>query len=130
MGSPTLLTVDAVINLALGVLLVLFPARLVSALGIPNAPMAFYPSMLGSVLVGIGIALLIERARGMSGLGLAGAVSINLSAGLVLAGWLIWGSLSLPIRGQVVLWALVGILVGISSLEFVAQARDSLNRAV
>ena len=100
MGSSALLTIDAIINLVLGILLVLFPAGLVAALGLPNAELAFYPSMLGAVLFGIGVALLIQRARGASGLGLAGAVTINLTAGLVLAGWLIRGSLSLPIRGR------------------------------
>jgi hypothetical protein len=129
MSSSTLLTVDAAINLVLGVLLVLFPAGLVAALGIPHAEMTFYPSMLGAVLCGIGIALLIERVRGASGLGLAGAVSINLTAGLVLAGWLIWGALALPTRGRVVLWSLVAVLVGISTLELGAAARGRGKRA-
>jgi ABC-type Mn2+/Zn2+ transport system permease subunit len=93
MSSPALLTVDATINLALGVLLAVFPARLVSALGIPGADVAFYPSILGAVLFGIGIALFIERSGRSSGLGLAGAISINLSAGLALAAWLVcWSS--------------------------------------
>jgi hypothetical protein len=78
--------------------------------------------LLGGVLIGIGIALLIERSRGRSGLGLAGAISINLCAGLVLAGWLLFGSLDLPLRGQLFLWLLVVLLVGISGVEL--RARD------
>jgi hypothetical protein len=123
MRHSWLLTVDALINLVLGVLLVAFPAGLVSALGVPPAEDAFYPSILGAVLVGIGIALVIARARGSSGLGLAGAISINVSAGLVLAAWLLVGSLDIPLRGQVLLWALVVMLVGISSLELLAITR-------
>lgn len=121
MSSRTLLTVDSVINLVLGVLLVAFPARIVSTLGVPAAELAFYPSILGGVLFGIGIALLIERHRGSSGLGLAGAISINLCGGLVLAGWLLFGGLSLPLRGRVFLWGLVAVLVGISSFELFLQ---------
>ncbi|MCP4203153.1 MAG: hypothetical protein GY769_14620 [bacterium] len=64
MSSSSLLSCDAAINLVLGALLLAFPASVVSALGIPAAEVAFYPSILGAVLFGIGIALLIERARG------------------------------------------------------------------
>jgi hypothetical protein len=125
MRSSNLLVVDATINLLLGVLLIAFPAGLVEALGIPQAESAFYPSILGAVLVGIGVALFVERARGESGLGLLGAISINMCGGLVLAGWLLFGSLALPTRGQVVLWLLVAILVGISGLELATQLRGS-----
>ena len=124
-SHSTLLTVDAVINLVLGVLLVVFPGHLVSALGIPSTEVAFYPSILGAVLFGIGIALLIERARGGSGLGLAGAVSINLCGGAALIAWLLFGSLSVPARGRLLLWALAVLLVGLSSLELAAHVRRS-----
>ena len=128
MRSTALLTVDAIINLALGALLAVFPSGLVSALGIPDADVAFYPSILGAVLFGIGVALLIER-RGSAGLGLAGAISINLSGGFVLAAWLASGSLSLPVRAQLLLWGLVVVLFGISGLELAAQARARAERS-
>lgn len=129
MISRTLLTVDAVINLGLGILLFAFPTRLVSTLGVPGAEVAFYPSILGAVLFGIGIALLIERHRGSSGLGLMGAISINLCGGLVLAGWLLFGELPLPARGHVFLWALVAVLVGISGFELFVQTAKERERA-
>lgn len=111
-NRSTLLAVDGAINVVLGV---------------PAASPAFYPSVLGGVLLGIGIALLIERARlpleGV-GLGLAGAVAINLCAGLVLAGWLVVGDLRLPARGLVFLWSLVLVLVGLSGAEVLNQLRQ------
>ena len=128
MSGMRLLTIDAVINLVLGALLVWFPRPVVAAFGVPEAAVAFYPSILGAVLFGIGIALLIERVRGSSGLGLSGAISINLCGGVVLAAWLVFGSLEIPIRGQVLLWALVVVLVGISSVELVAHARTESTR--
>jgi hypothetical protein len=117
MSSSVLLTVDAAINLALGAVLILFPAPVVAALGIPASESAFYPSILGGVLLGIGIALLLQRRSGNGGLGLLGAVAINLIAGSVLAGWLLWGSLALPLRGRVLLWGLVVVLLGVSLAE-------------
>jgi hypothetical protein len=122
MRPSVLLMADATINLALGLLLLLFPAGVVEALGVPRAEPAFYPSLLGAVLVGIGIALIVQRRRGSSGLGLLGAIAINLCGGAALAGWLLLGDLELPARGQVFLWALALLLVGISSAELVATA--------
>lgn len=124
MSTSVLLTVDAVVNLVLGAMLVFFPAPLVAALGVPGSGSSFYPSMLGAVLLGIGVALLLERRRGRGGLGLLGAITINLIAGGVLAAWLLWGSLALPLRGRVVLWVLVVILIGVSAAELAAHAGD------
>ena len=117
---------DAIINLLLGVLLMVFPTNLVAFLGIPAAQNAFYPSILGAVLFGIGIALLLERYRHLShiiGLGLGGAISINLMGGVVLAVWLVTGNLSMSLRGYVLLWLLVLILLGISACELLIQLR-------
>ena len=85
------LIIDAVINYALGMLCILYPF-VANTLGVPLVENAFYPNVLGAVLFGIGIALTIEcrRKRGQSvGLGLAGAVAINLSGGVMLALWLV-----------------------------------------
>ena len=126
MHQTALLKVDAAINLILGILLMAFPVKLVKVLGIPMADVSFYPTILGGVLFGIGLALLIEcyrRSNHFSGLGLAGAVLINLCGGFVLAFWLLWGKLSLPVRGQILLWALVVILIGLSLLEGLAHLK-------
>ena len=117
-----LLLIDAIINLGLGALLVLFPEGVVLALGVPSAESAFYPSILGSVLFGVGLALLLERNSG-TGLGLHGAVAINLSGGLVLGLWLIFGGLQLPLRGEIFLWGLAIVLVGISVVEIMATQK-------
>jgi hypothetical protein len=125
MKQDALLTIDALINLILGLLLLFFPASLVQFLGIPPAP-RFYPSILGAVLFGIGLALFIERGfkgRRGSGLGLDGAVAINICGGLALATWLILGDLALPPRGALFLWILVLLLLGISAAELIAKRR-------
>jgi hypothetical protein len=128
----TLLIIDGLINLVLGVVLLLFPSSLVAYLGVPDAQMSFYPNILGGVLFGIAIALFLESqstSENTSGLGLLGAVVINLCAGLVLGAWLLWGNLELPLRGTVFLWSLVVLLVGISSIELATKlsiSRSSL----
>jgi hypothetical protein len=120
MQRSTLLIIDGSINLALGLLLLIFPTSLVEILGIPNPTSPFYPNVLGGVLFGIAIALFVESRNSKSsgvGLGLTGAVIINLCGGVVLGAWLLFGGLGLPVRGQLILWILVVLLVGISAVE-------------
>ncbi len=121
-----LLTLDGVVNLALGILLMWYPAWLASALGLPTESRSFFASILGAVLFGIGIALLIERWRPplrIAGLGLGGAISINLCGGVVLAAWLLVGLSNLTALGQLLAWALVILLVGLSTLELYTHLR-------
>jgi hypothetical protein len=54
-------------------------------------------------------------------LGVGGAIAINLCGGLCLAGWLVFGGLEIPLRGQLFLWGLAVVLVGISAIEAILQ---------
>ena len=122
-----LLAIDAVINYALGVLCLMYPV-FAPALGMPIVENFFYPSILGAVLFGIGIALTIEYYRkdsGLVGLGLGGAVAINLVGGFVLILWLIFGNLAIPHRGFVYLWILAAVLVVISLFELYVYKKNS-----
>ena len=126
MRHATLLELDGAGNLVLALLLLIFPARVIDWLGIPASESAFYPSLLGSILIGIGFALLYERFRSpgsRSGLGIIGAAAINTCFGVVLAGWLLVGPLSLPLRGHILLWVLALILVALGSIELIAAGR-------
>ena len=107
-GRSRVLGIDGAFNVLLGLALLLF-RQVAGWLGIPASESAFYPMILGAVLVGVGIALFLESARGPSGLvglGLGGAIAINLSGGVVLAGWLVAGALVLPPRGLIILGCL------------------------
>lgn len=118
MSESRLLELDGIGNVVLGMPLVLYPKVVAELLGIPYGDQGFYPTILGALLIGIGGALLIERfISGLHGLALAGAVTINLSFGVVLAAWLLRNSSSIPARGNVLLWLLVVILVGLSLIE-------------
>jgi hypothetical protein len=123
--NPVLL-IDALINLILGVVLLTFQPSLAEALGVPQTEQTFYPTILGAVLLGVGLALLLEcsgRPKRLVGLGLGGAIAINLCGGIVLALWMASGKLLLPIRGQVFLWSLVVILLVISTIELLVHQR-------
>lgn len=124
--SKMILIVDAAINLLLGFLLLIFSPQVVRLLGVPAAEHSFYPNVLGGVLLGIGIALLIECFRGadsLVGLGLGGAIAINLCGGLALIAWLIFGKLDIPTRGRVFLWSLATILVVVSGIELLIYVK-------
>jgi hypothetical protein len=121
-----LLMIDAGVDLLLGIGLLLFPEGLVEMVGLPDPGLGFWSSILGAVLLGIGIALLIEVLRDPSrpaGLGHSGAVAINLCGALVLAGWLLGGELELTMQGNLILWGLVLVLGGVSAGEIIGTRR-------
>ncbi len=123
MKNSIVLLVDALVNFFLGMLLVVFPADIFEFIGLPITDHAFYPTILGAVLIGIAVALIIEFNRkpvGMVGLGLGGAIAINLCAAFVLCFWLLNGKLLMSLLGHIILWILVIILVVISTFEILS----------
>ena len=122
MQKTNILLVDSVINFLVGVLLLIFPTGVIEFLGIPIARNAFYPGILGAILIGIGIALFYEWSRkkpDIIGLGIGGAIIINACVGLALLAWLLFGRLDIPIRGHIILWCLVLIIVVIITVEII-----------
>ena len=103
LNNAMLLLVDAAIDLALGAALIAFPRGVMKALGVPIPSTHFYPSILGAVLIGVGMSLVIERFHhlvGVAGLGLAGAIIINSLGGGTLIWWLVNGDLHLPLQAS------------------------------
>ena len=120
-----LLAIDSTVNLALGLFLLLFPTGILGLFGLPPTNTYFYLSILGAVIFGIGIALLIELRSpgiGIRGLGLGGAIVLNFCGAGALVAWLLFGHLNLPIRGQVTLWAVAIVVLGIGFVETAAGA--------
>ena len=122
-----LLLTDAIINLFLGLVLLFYSEGVANFFGLPPTDNSFYPTILGAVLFGIGIALIIEYVKkpNFHGLGLGGAISINLIGGLVLLNWLIWRNLIIPIHGYIILWILAILLVGISLIEILSVRKTN-----
>jgi hypothetical protein len=120
-----LLTADAIVNLLLGAALLLLPLGLLELLGLPPTNTYFYSSLLGAVIFGIGIALLLELRSGpprLHGLGLAGAIAINLCGGAVLLVWLAAVPHEIPPRGKIILWIVAILVLGLGAAEIAAKS--------
>ena len=120
-----LLSIDGLVNLVLGVLLLLFPFGIAEIAGVPESSTNFYATILGGVIFGIGLALVIERygyAKGIRGLGLGGAIVINFCGALVLIAWLIISPPVMPVRGHILLWAIAVIVLGIGIIEALSRS--------
>jgi hypothetical protein len=120
------------VNLALGVVLAIFPKEFARLVGVPIPSNSFYASVLGGVLIGIGLALLLQRFWGrshMTGLGIEGAIAINFCGAGVLVIWLVSGGLSVATRGLVFLWAVAILVLGIGVAEIVMRARKHRQQA-
>jgi len=124
--GKTLILIDSIINLFLGIILLAYSDPVVDLFGLPETDHKFYPNILGAVLFGIGIAFFIEYKRKdkFIGLGLGGAISINIMGGIVLLIWLISGKLNLPLQGTIILWILDIALFGVSLFEFIAYLKN------
>lgn len=130
MTNRTLLLIDSFINLILGILVVIFPNVVVRWMGLPIPATRFYVNLLGSVFIGIALALVWEAHRSnntpkLVGLGMVGAAAINICGGVMLAGWLIIGRLTLTLAGSIFLWILVASLVVISASELTMHIRKT-----
>ncbi len=121
MSNSTLLWIDAILNLLLGVGLLIFPPALVRTLGLPKTKAALYPRVLGGVLIGVAIALSVEAvAPTLGGLGLGGAIAINLCGAAVVISYLTGRRLDIDPKGRSLLWTLVVVLIVLSAVELSA----------
>lgn len=124
--GKTLILIDSIINLLLGIVLLSYSKPIVDFFGLPETDLRFYPNILGAIIFGIGIALFIEykRKHQFIGLGLSGAISINLMGRIVLFIWLISGELKIPLQGTIILWTFDIVLVVISLFELLAYFKS------
>lgn len=120
MNKKTTLIIDAGMNYFLGIMLLCYPFNVSTLLGLPETDHLFYPVLFGAVLFGIGIALTFESVNSKkqtTGLGLNGAIAINLCGGTALALWLIFGNLGIPLRGYIILTVVALSVILISLVE-------------
>lgn len=125
--EKTLLLIDAAANLVLGALLLCFPLGVDRLLGLPDAGNSFYPSILGGVIFGIGVALMLARA-GRPGLGIDGAIVINVAGAGVLLAWLVLRPPFVPTRGLLTLWLVALVVAGIGVVEIAQRVSQSAGR--
>jgi hypothetical protein len=119
-----LLIIDGIVNLLLGILLLLFPLGIAPILGVPVPNNHFYPTILGAVLFGVGIALTIDaygHQGGVHGLGIAGAIVINFCGATILIIWLLSNSLDIPLRGYFILWTIAIVVLAVGIIESISR---------
>jgi hypothetical protein len=120
-----LIIFDGAVNITIGILLLFFPLGVARFFGVPQPNSYFYPTILGGVIFGIGIALFLEAYgfnHGIRGLGLAGAIVINICGSGVLFIWLIFRPLAIPVKGYVTLWAIAIIVFTIGIIEIIYRS--------
>jgi len=119
-----LIFLDGIINLLIGLVLLLFPWGIGNWLGLPVSNTSFYPTLLGAVIFGIGLALMLEwkePSEKYQGLRLEGAILINFIGGGVLLLWLLLVPLHLPLRGTILLWAVALTVLIVGLIEFTSR---------
>jgi hypothetical protein len=119
--SEQLLWIEACLKLGTGLALVTTPRMLARLLGLPSADQPFWPRLLGALLVGLGIASLLE-VRMQGGLGLAGSVAVNLAGSAMIAALLILGRAGKTMRGRFLLWLAAAALVILGLVEIAYAA--------
>lgn len=113
-----LVWIELVMKLAGGLALTLLPLTTIKVLGLPKAETAFWPRLLGVVLIGLAAATFMDASVRLGhGLGLAGSVAINLVAALALTVMLVLKQGPAAWRGRAVLWLLVFLLGALVLVE-------------
>jgi hypothetical protein len=94
----------------------------------PEVATTFFPNVLGGVLFGIGLALLIAYRGGTQGLGLDGAIAINLCGAGVVVGWLVMAPHAIPPRGKITLWIIALAVISIGLVELKHRIASKASR--
>jgi hypothetical protein len=112
-----LLWLETLLKFVPGALLALAPIATLRVLGLPRPDTGFWPRLCGVLLVGIAGALFLEGTSRGHGLGLAGAIIINLSGASLLATLLVLEAGPDSARGRATVWLVVCALVTLSVFE-------------
>ena len=83
------------------------------------------------LVAGLGLALLLERWKPggwATGLGLTGAIAINLCGAGVVVGWLLFAPQMIPPRGRITLWIIALLVIGIGLIELQHRLRAKTDR--
>lgn len=123
--NEQLLWIEACLKLASGVALIAAPRTLARLLGLPSADQPFWPRLLGTLLIGLAAASLLE-VRMQGGLGLGGSIAVNLAGGAMIGALLILGRTGNTKRGRFLLWLTAVALIVLSLVEIAYAATPIL----
>lgn len=111
-------------------LLIVFPRDLISFLEVPEPGSVSCPTFLALYSSTLGSRFGWSKGLTARGLGLGGAIAINLCGALVLAAWLLFGDLALSIKRAGMPWGTVVILIVVSlaAVTSVRHGRETARR--
>lgn len=120
--ADQLLWLETLLKGGIGLLMILLPLTMAKIAGLPHTGTAFWPRLFGASLIGIAAAFAVNGYAHLnpqlaqSGLGLGGAIAINLITVLSLAGTLIFKGVSTT-RGVLLIWLFGLLLTGLILVE-------------
>jgi hypothetical protein len=122
MKESILLTIDGILDLLFGAVLLAYPKGLVSFLGLPQTGITLYPGVLGGILVGVGAGLVLQQLldRPIPSRGVEIPIITNLGGAGALIALLAIGGLQIPLKGHIVLWvvAIVVLATAVAEIYF------------
>jgi hypothetical protein len=126
-AKRTLILIDALVNLGLGLAFVASPSAYFRVLGLPVPSTRLYTAILGAVLIGIGLALILWL-RSHEGLGPSGAIAINLLGSLAALVWLTAHWSLTAATGRFLVASVAGAVLVLAVLELRAGFRSTSRR--
>lgn len=112
-----LLWIETLLKLSGALVLLIAPVWTARLLGLPAPGSAFWPRLVGGLLLGLGAASYMQGSLPGRGLAPAGAIAINLAMAGTIAAMLVLRPGQCKRRGAVVLWLVVAMLVLLSLFE-------------
>ena len=120
--ADQLLWFEILLKGTVGLVMLLMPVSAARLAGLPHTSSTFWPRLFGAALIGIAGAFAVEGyhqaggAIAAKGLGLGGAVIINLTTLLALFGTLIFAAVA-TWRGRLLVWLLILLLLFLTVIE-------------
>lgn len=114
--ADQLLWLETLLKGSIGLMMLMMPITSAKLAGLPHGNSAFWPRLFGAALLGIAAAFAVEGYTQLNanisarGLGLGGAIAINLVTVLSLIGTLIFKGVTTR-RGLLLLWSFILLLV-------------------
>jgi hypothetical protein len=113
-----LIIIELAVKGGVGLLLVLVPLTSIKLLGLPRSDTAFWPRLLGALLIALALATYMDATIRLGhGLSLTGALVINVALALTLVGLLTSGQGPQTRRGRILLWLTTAVLATLALVE-------------
>lgn len=116
-----ILWLEIVLKLGIGLILLAAPRTLAKVLGLPVAEDAFWPRLVGAMLIGLAAAMIVElRLQPGHALGLSGIAAIDLAVGATLWAMLILGRAGSTKRGRLAIGTAAFVLTLLALVSIVS----------